>query len=84
MAFSGVFTFGPLRRPCPHREKNLGHLGHALPLWFLAIVILNLNYLLQVDHFMYRLKYPLGLAIYYYHLLLFIVIVGLMLHSFNF
>jgi len=50
------------------------------PLWFLTIVLLNLNYLLQVAHLMYRLKYPYGLAIYYYHLLLFIVIVGLMLH----
>jgi len=29
---------------------------------------------------MNRLKYPFGLAMYYYHLFLFIVIVGLMLH----
>jgi len=35
---------------------------------------------MQVEHLMYRLKYPFGLAIYYYHFLLFIVIVGLMLH----
>jgi len=50
------------------------------PLWFLAIGILNLNYLLQVEHLMYLLKDPFGLAIYYYHLLLFIVTVGFMLH----
>jgi len=67
----------------------LGHLGHVFPpvknIWatlavaplcFLAIVILNLNYLLQVEYLMYRLKDPFGLAIYNYHLLLFIVIVS--------
>jgi len=60
----------------PPFDKYLGHLGRG-PLWILAIVILNLNYLLQVEHLMYRLKYPFGLAIYNYHLLLFIVIVDL-------
>jgi len=64
---SGVFTIGSLA---------FGHLGRG-PFWFLASVILNLNYLLQVEHLMYRLKYPIGLVIYNYHLLLFIVIVGL-------
>jgi len=34
---------------------------------------------MQVEHLMYRLKYPFGLAIYYYHLLHFIVTV-VMLH----
>ena len=53
------------------------------PLWFLAIDILSLNLLLQVQHLMYRLKCPSGLTIYYHHLcliLLFIVTVGLMFH----
>jgi len=51
---SGVFTIRPLR-PCPPFEKYLGHVGCGPP-WFLAIVISNLNYLLQVEHLIYRLK----------------------------
>ena len=59
---SGVFTIRPLR-PWPPFEKYLGHLGRGPPL-VLAIVILNLHYLLQVEHLMYRLKCPFGLAIF--------------------
>ena len=53
----------------PPFTKYLGHLGHA-PLWCLEIVISHLNYLLQVEHLMYRLKYPFGWPIHYYHLCL--------------
>jgi len=60
----------------PSILKIYGPLRPWPPLWFLAIVVLNLNYLLHVEHLMYRLKYPVGLAIYYYYLLLFIVTVG--------
>jgi len=61
-------------------DKYMGHLGRALPLVFGNCYFKSELYLLQVEYLMYRLKHPFGLAIYYYHLLLFIVTVGLMLH----
>jgi len=72
---------GHLGHVPPPFEKYLGHLGHGPPPLVFGNCYFKSELLAAgIEYLMYRLKYPFGLAIYYYHLLLFIVIIGLMLH----